>query len=108
MDFQDVEIEGGNKGCLTDTFLGILAGKPKDDVTTCQNTTLVGLADCLVGLLESVASVDELQREVVGTLNTIFYDEEGALIEFTEIVKELVGYTVRARANDNAYHIVDT
>ena len=47
MDFQDVEIEGGNKGCLTDTFLGILAGKPKDDVTTCQNTTLVGLADCL-------------------------------------------------------------
>ena len=81
MDFQDVEIEGGNEGCLTDTLLGILAWKSQDDVSACQNSSLVGLADCLAGLLEGVASIDELQREVVGTLDTVFHDEEGALVK---------------------------
>ena len=67
----------------------------------------MGLADCLTGLLESVASVDELQREVVGTLNTIFYDEEGTLIELAEIIEELVGHAVRSRANDDSHDVVD-
>ena len=88
MDFEDVEIQVGDACSLTDALLSIFTRKPQDDVPTRENAALMGLGDGLAGLLEGVAPVDELERAVVGTLNAIFDNEEGLLIEAAQVVKQ--------------------
>ena len=106
MDFEDVEIQVGDECSLTDALLSIFTRKPQDDVPTRENAALMGLGDGLAGLLEGVASVDELERAVVGTLNAIFDHEESLLIEAAQVVEQFGGYAVGARPYHDAYDII--
>jgi hypothetical protein len=52
-----------------------------------------------------VASVDALQSLVVGTLNAYFYNEEGVLVEFFQIVEQRVRKAVGTCSYDQSHHI---
>lgn len=108
MDFQNVEIQVGNECSLPDALLCIFTRKSQNDVATREDAALMGLGDGLAGLLEGVAPVDEFERVVVGTLDAIFDDEEGPLIEAAQVIEQFVGYAVGARPNHDADDIIHT
>ena len=52
-----------------------------------------------------MTTVDAAQRLVIGTLDAIFHQDKGALVELCQIIQEFIAYAVRARAYHDAHHI---
>lgn len=72
-----------------------------------KDAALMGLLDGETGLCKRMSAVDASEGIVVGTLHTIFHNEEGATVQVFQIVEEFIGYAVRSCADDDAHDIFD-
>lgn len=65
----------------------------------------MGALDGIARLLECVAAIDAQKGFVVGALYAVFNQHEGALVEFDQIIEQLIGHAIGTCADDDTYDI---
>lgn len=65
----------------------------------------MGALDGISRLLEAVATIDAQKGIVVGTLDAILYQYKSALVEFGQIIEQLITDAIGAGAYDDAHDI---
>ena len=70
-----------------------------------QNASSVGSLDGIARLLECVTAIYAQKGFVVSALYAVFYQYEGLLVEFGQIIQQLIGHAIGACADDDTYDI---
>ena len=52
-----------------------------------------------------MSAVDAFQGFIIGTLNAIFHQYEGAVVQFFQIIEQFIAHTIRTGSDNDSHHI---
>ena len=106
VNLQNVDGEGGDDGRLTEALCRILTRQADDDVGTREDSPGVGALHRIPATGEIMTTVDALQGLIVGTLNAILHQHEGAPVQRLEIIQQFIAHAIRTSSYHDSYHIL--
>ena len=105
MELERGEGKSGKDAGFCKNGFPILTWKSKNEVSTCTDAPSGCAGDGIESLGMGVTTVDTQQCRIIDGLDAVFDEEEGAAVEFFEIIQERIRHTVGTSAYDKPYDI---